>query len=593
MAPAVHHARLMKHPNRPPLTELSRTNGGTRATRLSAAASAVFLAALFQPQTAAAYSTKTLLSDPCHEELTFVALAQAREHLGEKERVEANANEQALMDDVPFPVNETDVDLAAISLVLGNRSNDFKGFESNDLNQLAPIHGNPDTQPEHCLRKPGQDGVAGSRAALAACREYIREHIEKALTGVGPDGAVDAQKKTMLKIALDVRGPVDAELPLFYVEMGHALHAIQDGFSHTFRTPDHMQVVTVLDFVETVADTHQTRQDGPAHLTALDQCTALDDLRRGRLETALRASSEFMVAVMDRSRSLEERRQKVDVLLDRYFTHAPDCGDPSGTCGAQEEQYRTSEGTCSFGPSSFVRATPGAGGMFIAMAVLAARRRQKAARSLRQIRSRRGRRGLGKVRKAALPLWASAAFVAMSACLPSPAAADTTEVTASGPPKDETPGTPWGVAARFSGSFDNPALAAAVGARYRVSGHFLVGVDGEYNPWFAQNASVLRPGVVSAYATFIFRVPLAFERVNLRSTVQLGASRMMFDLYGVPEGTIGPYFGLSVLGIDYELGRQFYLTFDPAHIAVPMPQISGVPFANPQYRVTVGFQWGG
>ena len=88
------------------------------------------------------------------------------------------------------------------------------------------------------------------------------------------------------------------------------------------------------------------------------------------------------------------------------------------------------------------------------------------------------------------------------------------------------------------------------------------------------------------------RVPMRFERVNLRSTLQLGASRMLFDLYGVPEGTTGPFVGLNLLGLDYELGRQLYLVVNPAHIALPIPQTSGAPFSYVQYRLSLGLQWG-
>jgi hypothetical protein len=67
---------------------------------------------------------------------------------------------------------------------------------------------------------------------------------------------------------------------------------------------------------------------------------------------------------------------------------------------------------------------------------------------------------------------------------------------------------------------------------------------------------------------------------------------MNVDLYGVPEGTVGPYIGFSLLGVEFELRRSIYLVFEPAHIAIPIPQTAGVPFAYPQYRVTLGFQFG-
>jgi hypothetical protein len=119
-----------------------------------------------------------------------------------------------------------------------------------------------------------------------------------------------------------------------------------------------------------------------------------------------------------------------------------------------------------------------------------------------------------------------------------------------------------------------------------------LGIDVEHNPWYAENTSRFRPGVLSAYGTFVLRFPMRFERVNLRTTLQLGGSRMMFDLFGVPEGTIGPFVGFNLLGIDYELARQLYLIVNPAHIAIPVPQTTGAPFSYPQYRLTLGLQLG-
>ncbi|HMJ11846.1 MAG TPA: hypothetical protein VK524_10560, partial [Polyangiaceae bacterium] len=100
-------------------------------------------------------------------------------------------------------------------------------------------------------------------------------------------------------------------------------------------------------------------------------------------------------------------------------------------------------------------------------------------------------------------------------------------------------------------------------------------------------------GSTNVYAVGIFRFPLRFQRVNLRSTLQLGISRMNFDLYGVPKGSVGPFVGFNLLGIDVELSRSIYLVVDPAHIALPIPQTTGVPYVYPQYRFTLGFQFGG
>jgi len=175
------------------------------------------------------------------------------------------------------------------------------------------------------------------------------------------------------------------------------------------------------------------------------------------------------------------------------------------------------------------------------------------------------------------------------------------EADRSAPPVvlDATPDTkqrepfPFGVELAGGGAvLDNAALAASLGLRYRLNSHFLIGADGEFNPWFATRDRDLRAGTTNIYATGIVRFPLSFHRVNLRSTLELGISRMNMDLVGVPEGSVGPFVGFNLLGIDYEMARSFYLIVNPAHIAVPIPQINDVPFAYPQYRFTLGLQIG-
>ena len=48
--------------------------------------------------------------------------------------------------------------------------------------------------------------------------------------------------------------------------------------------------------------------------------------------------------------------------------------------------------------------------------------------------------------------------------------------------------------------------------------------------------------------------------------------------------------GLSPLGIEWEISRRAFLLLDPIGIAVPTPQLSGVPFSYTQYRATLGVE---
>jgi len=55
---------------------------------------------------------------------------------------------------------------------------------------------------------------------------------------------------------------------------------------------------------------------------------------------------------------------------------------------------------------------------------------------------------------------------------------------------------------------------------------------------------------------------------------------LLFDLVAAPAGSFGPFFGLSLLGIEWKLSRGFYLTVDPTFIALPVPHVTGVPFVS-------------
>jgi len=543
-------------------------------------------------RSALAYTTKTIVSDACHEEITQSALHRTRAELGPVDAVTPTRDERALIDDLPFELASDLADLGAATLVLSNHNVDFKGNESDDLDQLAPLHGNPDHQHEHCLRSDAQDDTAGSKAALAECRAFIREKVEAALLALAGDGSIDPAPRTKLRVALDLRGPVDAQLPTFHVAMGQALHTIQDGFSHTYRTADHLQVVTVLNYVEYVEDRLDAAVDGPAHRSPLDECHGLDTLRQERLEVATNASHEFLQVMLDPALEPDAKLARTDALLDKYFTHRDGCDASNHWCDAPEESYRNESSGCQCAVVAPRGAWPGALGL-VAVALLGLWRRSRLPRLTR-------RRGI------ALRLLTAIAMAVV--CRTTPAHAQADDANSAEPPVsdpvarsavakedariEQDPPMPLGVALDLSASVENPAVAAALGARYRFSQNWLVGLDAEYNPWYADQTGEFRPGVASLYGSLIVRFPMRFERINLRSTLQLGVSRMLFDLYGVPKGTTGPFVGLNLLGLDYELGKQLYLVVNPAHIALPIPQTTGAPFSYVQYRLTLGLQWG-
>jgi hypothetical protein len=149
----------------------------------------------------------------------------------------------------------------------------------------------------------------------------------------------------------------------------------------------------------------------------------------------------------------------------------------------------------------------------------------------------------------------------------------------------------WGGFVGGSASVSNPAVSGSAGLRLRASRHWSFGLDGEWNPWLAFNGTTARSGVANFYGTAILRIPLAYEDFNLRTTLSLGTSYLLIDLYGAPKGSLGLYGGLSFLGLEWKLSRAFYLIIDPLHVAVPVPQLKGVPLFYPQYRFSLGLEF--
>jgi hypothetical protein len=148
----------------------------------------------------------------------------------------------------------------------------------------------------------------------------------------------------------------------------------------------------------------------------------------------------------------------------------------------------------------------------------------------------------------------------------------------------------FGLYAAVSGSITNPALSGQFGIRFRLSELVSVGVDGELNGWFAEQTKRFRTGAFNAYATGILHYPLRFQQVNLRSTLNLGTSTMLIDLYGAPRGTTGLFVGGVPLGLEWKVSPALYVIFDALGVAVPVPQLKGAPFAYPQYRSALGLE---
>src|SRR5438270_1079123 len=289
---------------------------------------------------ARAYTIETHFTARCHEKLTAQAMRNARAALEIPATPPATADERALIDDLQFAPDDDMRDLAGATLLIGVRDNDLKGNSQDDLSVLSAIHGDPANQDEHCLRGPDQKEPDGSAAAVAACRAFIRGRILEALLGLDAAGNPDLAKRTSLGLHLSLRGHVDALLPTIYLRLGQALHAVQDSFTHSYRTPDGMKITVALNWLDSVSGSPVESRDGPAHASKLDACDDPDELRKTRRVPATAASAAVLVAALDARKTRDERMAAADGILDTHLSYAPGCTFESSWCAAPEAQYQ-------------------------------------------------------------------------------------------------------------------------------------------------------------------------------------------------------------------------------------------------------------
>jgi hypothetical protein len=523
------------------------------------------------PGAARAYTIANAISTGCHEQLTTDALRAVRMELATAAPLPADRNEQALIDDVEFSVPADLNDLGGVTLLLGVRDNDLKGRQSNDLTELALVHGDPQLQREHCLRGSDDDEPGGSGTAVNACRDFILERIQQALGGLDATGMPDAANRTSLSVYLALRGRVDAALPTYYVRIGQAIHAVEDSFTHTFRDADGTHITVVLNWVDQANGTLVEATDGPAHENELDRCDDPDDLRHQRRLLATAAATAILRATLDPQGGNDQKMAAVAVILDQYLGYTPGCGFDSVWCQAPEHQYGSGQSLGCSVTGRGDRASIWAAAVLVGLILVKRARRSRAGGMLG---------GAAFLAAILMPPQVSAE--------PGPAS---TEQQTKAPTAHPPSSIAWGGHVGGAASVNHGGLATALGARLRVSKHWTFGLDGEWNPWYALNgASTIRAGAFNAYGTVIVRVPLAFERFDLRTTFNLGTSTLLIDLYGAPKGSTGIFAGFSPLGLEWALSKRLFVTLDPLGYALPAPHLGGVPFAFPQYRATVGVE---
>ncbi|HUS28850.1 MAG TPA: hypothetical protein VMZ53_10075 [Kofleriaceae bacterium] len=566
------------------------------------------------PQEAGAWSIGSQLNyEGCHERITATAFRNARALYMTAPRIVPNREEAGLIGEVQFvPPSDFVDDLAPIALLLGVRDSDLKGHNPLNTLSLVGVHGDPITQEEHCIRAETDDGDAGNESALAACRRFIVRRATEALDGLTASGEVDPNIRVPLPVYVSFTGHVKPELPLFYIRMGQAVHAVEDGFTHTYRTSDGALVTVVMNWIDNTSGTAATElTDGPVHLAPMDHCESPDPLVARNQQLAIEASTAFLAASLDPAMTREQKIATFETLAIKYFSYQPGCTFDNNYCDAPEPSVAAVG--CDAGRQGRSWSTA----LFVIAAVLLARRRRNHIVGVAAI----------TLTLAALPAHAdttaptapTAPTDPATATPPAAASEPAVPITSTEPGdaasvregtepgrdassltvgelsevrEDKRLGSRIGVSAMLGGSIVHAAADISIGARYRLNENWLIGLDAEWNPWFTAVPITMKRGVASVYATLVRRFPMAYNRVNLRTSVHVGVSTLLFDVNGAPMYSMGPFVSFTPLGIDYDLGGAVRLVLDPVEIAVPAPNLGLIPLYYEQFRLMIGLQIG-
>jgi opacity protein-like surface antigen len=560
------------------------------------------------PRTSHAYTIETVVTRGCHEEITADVLrATQLAFPSQIVPLPSIGDDRALIDDVAFTVPPDLNEIGAVTLLLGVRDNDVKSFAAVAVDQLAALNSDPASQKLHCLRTGAEDEPSGSSAAVDDCRAYIRETLLSALDGLDAQGRPDGTKRDQLEVTLAIRGQIGVEVPTFYLRAGRALHAIEDSFTHTFRAvSDRHKVTVVLNWIDYADNNLVESRDGPAHVSELDRCDDPDALRKERRLLAIEAGTAALTALLAPG-APEAKAQAVDAVLDKYisFDTTSQCSAANHWCDAPENAYANTGCGCSLAGS-------GARPEYWALLLLAlgcvvglVARRRRRDRSLAGA-SDHGPAPFGSsTRRAAWGVLLGLVLVVA----PRAARADEPREangpgqkgpmkalegkSKSGAPNTEDPAGSFFGRVAFGASYDKPGFAGGAGLRYELSRSWMLGFDAEWNPFVATSPTRVRAGAFNTYLSAIRRFQLKSDAVNMRTSAAIGTSVLLFDLVGAPAGSVGPFFGLSFLGVEWKMSPGFYLTVDPTYIAFPVPHLTGVPFGYFQYRFLLGVEFGG
>ena len=525
------------------------------------------LTALCAPP-ASAWQIEDPIHQPCHERLSQAALTRAG-YVTEPRPL--TGDDARLRDNLEFDASPYDANIYALSLVLGVRNADTHGGADFSFGNNANAANAPDDQRAHCLRTASQDGPEGDAAAVADCRAWIESLYWQALTSLDADGNVSPDARTDATVATEFQGSVSYPLSGVYYFAGRAIHAVQDSFTHSFRSPDGRRIRHVFNWSDQVSCTLDEAHDGHGHETVLDDCQDGDPSEAERFELATQASSDLLSALTEPG-SHAERAERIAAFLESWMSYEPDCTLENAYCESPvydwlKHSSRSDKGICD-GPLNCANASPArpvGHGVLVATALALA--------------------ALGRRRRKFLT---TAGLGCALLALPSVAHAEDANQEAPAQHERRKVGGPR-LEARASLSVDNPAYAFGLAGLYGFK-RADVGVFAELNPWYSIERRRMSLGATNFGVLGHYLHPLRRDLV-LRFGLGVGLSMLNADMLGVNAGNLGVFLNVRALGLIWEFADGVALTADPLDLSLPAPGLTGWPLLFTQHRFSLGLQF--
>jgi hypothetical protein len=525
---------------------------------------------------AAAFQVDTAITNDCHERIAAEAMLRISGKPGFP--APTSRESEALAEAIQSDAAKYGRDLLTLSMMLGVRYNDLHGLSAFNLGELRPVHNEPESQMEHCLRMKHHNLTEGRVGAIEEAKDFIRWMIERAAWYRDDP---DPWSREDVEISLLYRGSSLVSLSRYYFNLGRALHTVQDSFTHTIRSPDGRRIREVFNWIEQLEGSLDTDRDGWGHKSILDDCTCVSPAYDEVQAQAIECSVDFLEAVMS-AENAEQRSEQLEAFFEKWMSYESGCDVGEIYCETgctHENNFCGSPLYMEVLSDQLVCLEPW--GCMPGCSIYQHDENSKTGRSIGATWILLALVGLVflRIRKR------SAGLLCLLLLLAAPATARAEEPPCC-PCAEPQPG--WYTILRGGVSTAHPALFVEASGLYRGK-RWGIELSVEWNPFFSLEKGLrFNPGALNIVTGPIMYVWHISDVLTMRFGVRVGMTVLLFDTPGYEIGNVGLFLGFRAVGFDIKINDNFFLVVDPIDVAVPIFKVEKFPFFYKQWRVGMG-----